>query len=149
MASEKSASARRPGLGMFMASLLGGGVIAGAAIAVFESFGARLPAEGAALGALFVGALAMLWSRGWWARVDEGVREAHKTAWYWGGSVGSVIVSGLAAFLLFDRSGASLERFAMATGDGGLILTGIVVALGLQLIGYGVFWAGWWFTRSR
>ncbi len=60
-----------------------------------------------------------------------------------------VIVSGLAAYLLFDRSGVSLERFAMAAGDGGLILTGIVVALGLQLIGYGVFWAGWWFTRSR
>lgn len=132
-----------------MASLLGRRYIAGAAIAVFKIVGAQLPAEGAALGALLIGALVMLWSRGWWVRVDEAVREAHKTAWYWGGSAGMVIVSGLAAYLLFDRSGVSLERFAMAAGDGGLILTGIVVALGLQLIGYGVFWAGWWFTRSR
>lgn len=149
MPSIKSPSARRSGLGMFMLSLMGGGAIAGGAIALFESVGFQLPAELAGLAALVVGALVMLWSRGWWVRVDEAVREAHKTAWYWGGSVGMVIVSGLAAFLLFDRSGASLERFAMATGDGGLILTGIVVALGLQLIGYGVFWAGWWFTRSR
>ena len=64
-------------------------------------------------------------------------------------TVGMVIVSGLAAFLLFDRSGASLGRFSMATGDGGLVLTGIVVTVTLQLIGYAVFWAGWWFTRSR
>ena len=54
-----------------------------------------------------------------------------------------------AAALLFDRSDVSLERFAAVPGDGGLILTGIVVTLVLQLSGYAVFWAGWWFTRSR
>lgn len=149
MAVDKSASSRRPGLGMFMVSLMGGGVIAGVAIALFESIDIRLPAALAGVAAVVVGLLTMLWSRGWWGRVDEAVREAHKTAWYWGGSVGMVFVSGLAAFLWFDRSGASLGRFSMATGDGGLILTGIVVTGVLQLIGYGVFWAGWWLSRSR
>ena len=60
-----------------------------------------------------------------------------------------VIICGLAATLVFDQSGVSLDGFALAAGDGGLILTGIVVTLLLQLTGYGLFWAGWWFSRSR
>ena len=149
MANPKSTSARRPRLGLFMASLIGGGMIAGAAIALLENIGIRLPAEVAGLAAIAAGAATMLWSRGWWARVDEAVREAHKTAWYWGGSVGMVIVLGLAAFLMFDPSGVPLHRFAAVPGDGGLILTGIAVTLGLQMLGYGLFWAGWWLSRSR
>lgn len=149
MANDKSTAARRFGLGMFMLALLGAGVIAGGLIAVLESLGVRLPAGLAGLAALLVGLLSMLWSRGWWARVDEAVREAHKTSWYWGGSVGMVIVGALAAMLMTDRSGVALDRFALVPGDGGLILTGIVVTLVLQLVGYAVFWAGWWFTRSR
>lgn len=149
MTTGKPTSARRSGLGMFMLSLIGGGVIAGGAIALLENVGILLPAWLAGLAAVAVGGLTMLWSRGWWSRVDEAVREAHKTAWYWGGSVGMVPVMGLAAALLFDRSGVSLERFAAAPGDGGLILTGIVVTLLLQLTGYGLFWAGWWLSRSR
>jgi len=116
---------------------------------LWGGFGASLGGWLAGLAALLVGGLTMLWSRGWWSRVDEAVREAHKTAWYWGGSVGMVPVMGLAAALVFDKSGVSLDRFAAVPGDGGLILTGIVVTLLLQLIGYGLFWAGWWFTRSR
>lgn len=149
MATGKSTSARRSGLGMFMLSLIGGGMIAGGAIALLENLGIQFPAWLAGAAAVVVGVLTMLWSRGWWSRVDEAVREAHKTAWYWGGSVGMVPVMGLAAALVFDRSGVSLDRFAAAPGDGGLILTGIVVTLLLQLIGYGLFWAGWWFSRSR
>lgn len=149
MTTGKPTSARRSGLGMFLLSLTGGGVIAGGAIALFENVGILLPSWLAGIAAVLVGGLTMLWSRGWWSRVDEAVREAHKTAWYWGGSVGMVPVMGLAAALLFDRSGVALDRFAVAPGDGGLILTGIVVTLLLQLTGYGLFWAGWWFSRSR
>jgi hypothetical protein len=145
----KSTTARRSGLGAFMLSLIGCGMIAGAAIALLENVGILLPAWLAGLAAVVVGGLTMLWSRRWWVRVDEAVREAHKTAWYWGGSVGMVPVMGLAATLLFDRSGVSLERFAAVPGDGGLILTGIAVTLLLQLVGYGLFWAGWWLSRSR
>jgi hypothetical protein len=149
MTTGKSTLARRSGLGVFMVSLIGCGVIAGAAIALLENVGILLPAWLAGLAAVVVGGLTMLWSRRWWSRVDEAVREAHKTAWYWGGSVGMVPVMGLAATLLFDRSGVSLERFAAVPGDGGLILTGIAITLLLQLVGYGLFWAGWWLSRSR
>lgn len=149
MSAERSNPARRAGLGMFMASLVGCGVIAGGLIAVLDSLGVHLPAWLAGLAALAVGGLTMLWSRGWWSRVDEAVREAHKTAWYWGGSVGMVPVMGLAAILMFDQSGLSLDRFAAVPGDGGLILTGIVITVGLQLVGYGLFWAGWWLSRGR
>ncbi len=149
MTTGRSTPARRSGLGAFMLSLLGCGMIAGAAIALLENVGVLLPAWLAGLAAVVVGGLTMLWSRRWWSRVDEAVREAHKTAWYWGGSVGMVPVMGLAATLLFDRSGVSLERFAWVPGDGGLILTGIAVTLLLQLVGYGLFWAGWWLSRSR
>ena len=27
----------------------------------------------------------------WWIRADEAVREAHKWAWYWGGSIGMCV----------------------------------------------------------
>lgn len=149
MAIGKSTSAGRSGLGMFMAVLVGCGVIAGGMIALLEAVGVYLPAWLAGLAAVVVGGLTMLWSRGWWSRVDEAVREARKTAWYWGGSVGMMPVMGLAAFLLFDQSGISLDRFAAVPGDGGLILTGIVITVGLQLVGYGLFWAGWWLSRGR
>lgn len=144
-----SGSTRRTSLLQFLAALMGGGVIAGGAIAVFESQGLRLPPTIAGLAAIGVGGAVMLWSRGWWARVDEGVREAHKTSWYWGGSLGMVLVGALAAMLLVDRSGQALNRFAAVPGDGGLILTGMLITVGLQLACYGLFWAGWWFTRSR
>lgn len=149
MVTHKPTSAPRPRLGLFMLSLIGGGVIAGATIALLESIGIRLPASLAAVAAVAVGTATMLWSRGWWARVDEAVREAHKTAWYWGGSVGMVVVMGLAAFLMFAPSSAPLDRFAAMPGDGGLILTGIAVTVGFQMLGYGLFWAGWWLSRSR
>lgn len=149
MASPRTPAVRRARSWLYLASLAGAGAIAGAAVALLESQGVQLQPLVAGLIALVVGGASLLWSRGWWARVDEGVREAHKTSWYWGGSVGIVIVGGLAATLMTDRSGVALDPFALAPGDGGLILTGIVVTLVLQLSGYAVFWAGWWFTRSR
>lgn len=149
MTTARSTPARRSGLGAFMLSMIGCGMIAGAVIAVLESLGVQFPAWIAGLAALLFGGATMLWSRGWWGRVDEGVREAHKTAWYWGASVGTVPVMGLAGVLAVDRSGVSLERFASVPGDGGLILTGIAVTLVMQLVGFGLFWAGWWLSRSR
>lgn len=145
----RTTTSRRTGLGLFFASMIGAGVIAGGAIAIIEALGFQIPPLIAGLAAVGVGGASLLWSRRWWARVDEAVREAHKTSWYWGGSVGIIIVMALAAALLFDRSGAPLDRYALAAGDSGLILTGIVVTLGLQLTGYGLFWAGWWLSRSR
>jgi len=149
----KTSPTRRVGLGLFMASLMaslmGCGVIIGGTVALLEAIGIYLPAWLAGLAAVVVGGLTLLWSRGWWSRVDEAVREAHKTAWYWGGSIALVPVMGLAAILLFDHSGVSLDRLAAVPGDGGLILTGIVATLGFQLVGYGLFWAGWWLSRSR
>ncbi len=45
-------------------------------------------ALGVALMLALVLALGLLGAVSYWRRLDEAAREAHKFAWYWGGSVG-------------------------------------------------------------
>ena len=102
-----------------------------------------------ALVALSISVLSLHATRRWWGAVDEAVREAHKTGWYWGGSVGLGVAGGIAALLFTVEPTVSLRQFAVFPGDAGLIATGILLASLLAFIGYGVCWAGWWLTRGR
>ncbi|MDH4384703.1 MAG: hypothetical protein QE280_04595 [Caulobacter sp.] len=85
----------------------------------------------------------------WWGSIDEGVREAHKSSWYWGGSSGLVLVVAAFHLLHFVDPATPLDRFAMIPGDAGLIVTGIALTAGVQLAGYLLFWAGWWLRHGR
>jgi hypothetical protein len=77
----------------------------------------------------------------YWHRIDEAAREAQKTAWYWGGSLGMGI--GVIAVALFGRLG-----FAPADAGPTLLLTyGAVGVVFAQLIGFGIAWALWWARR--
>jgi hypothetical protein len=103
----------------------------------------------AAFGALVsVGAgLAMLPCALGWKRVDEAAREAHKAAWFWGGAWSLALVAGLFAWLARAGAGFAFDRFAIGRGDAGLIAAGIALCLLVQIVGYGLFWAGWWLSK--
>lgn len=126
------------------ASLAAGGIV-GAATAL----DAR--PSGLVIALILGGALGFaLWaSLAWWQSADEAVREAHKTGWYWGGSAGLVLAIGLMALLHFVDPEQSLDRFAFIPGDAGLLITGIIVTIAAQMIGYLLVWAGWWLMRGR
>lgn len=81
-----------------------------------------------------------------WKRLDEAAREAHKAAWYWGGSVGLGVGGALVGFLLAQPE-RELSGFALAPGDGGMFATGAVTVVGAQFVGYVVVWAWWWWSR--
>ncbi|NBB15735.1 hypothetical protein GVN21_10250 [Caulobacter sp. SLTY] len=126
------------------------GAIAGVVVAFIslriENSLLGLPIAFAALG---LSLLSLHATRRWWGDVDEAVREAHKTGWYWGGSVGLGVAGGIAALLFTLEPTVSLRQFAVFPGDAGLIATGILLATVLAFIGYGVCWAGWWLKHGR
>ncbi|MGV9009351.1 hypothetical protein [Brevundimonas sp.] len=120
--------------------LLGLGVGLGAAL-IDEFGGANTQAFRAAL--LSVGVLigVVLCIR-WWQGADEAVREAHKWAWYWGGSAGIAVV--VVLFVLSSWDLITLNIPPYGDGPDGLLLSGSALTLGLMLAGYIIAWAAWW-----
>lgn len=86
----------------------------------------------------------MVW---WWRGIDEAAREAHKWAWWWGGSVG-IAIGGVV--LLVAGMYGDLFPWPLPTGPGPgeLIGAGMVAMLMLQMTGYVLAWAFWW-LRNR
>lgn len=79
----------------------------------------------------------------WWRGADEAVREAHKWAWYWGGTVG--IAVGMVVFGLLSWRGVAFTLPPLTQdGPAGYVMTGMALILGLELVGYLVAWAIWW-----
>jgi hypothetical protein len=125
-------------LGLTVATGLTVGLIAG----LIETFGGS-GTKALQASVLGVGVLVgMLISIRWWRDADEAVREAHKWAWYWGGSAGIAVV-----VVLFVLSGWDLITLNIPPyGDGpdGAILSGSALTLGIMLAGYLIAWAAWW-----
>jgi len=80
----------------------------------------------------------------WWKQADEGVKEAHKSAWFWGGSLGFTLV----LFIVALNRGLGLGliepfmeafRFTNAPFEAGFYFTAVMMA-----IGYGIAWMIWW-----
>lgn len=88
-----------------------------------------------------------------WRRLDEPAREAHKSAWFWGGTTGLAAVSiGLAALMFAPSASDAVTRY-IETQRGhihptafGLMLGFMACLLG-QMLGYGVAWVRWWAKR--
>ena len=78
---------------------------------------------------------------------DEAAREAHKSAWYWGGTAG-MAVGGVAMVLSRLPQAASIRIPTL--GDptpAGYAATGAMMMLCLMLLGYTLAWAWWWLAR--
>jgi xanthosine utilization system XapX-like protein len=78
----------------------------------------------------------------WWRGADEAVREAHKWAWYWGGSAGIAFV--MILFVLSSWDVIILTIPSFDGGPNGQLLSGVALTLGAQGVGYLVAWAAWW-----
>lgn len=126
---------------------VGTAVIAGGLLAVQHR--ADLPASGdlaLALALLAAAAITLKFCVDWWRFVDEAAREAHKFAWYWGGSLGLGAAGGLA--MVFQREPQHLpQAFDFFTGDAGLFAAGVLACIACQMVGYLIAWAGWWLVR--
>lgn len=94
---------------------------------------------------------AMVAGAAWMRSIDEAAREAHKAAWYWGGSGGMAVGGVLICLATLPQAevisipswldGRTDPAAYAATGAFGMML--------LMLIGYTVVWAWWWITRMR
>ena len=128
---------------LFVLGLLGG---------IGSAFLSDLPGVGGLIGSgvflIAVMAATLAVSIWWWRRLDEAAREAHKWAWYWGGSAGMVV--GLAAILTLTTRDVDLARFLPADANpGDMIVGGMMSILLFQLVGYTLAWAWWWLARMR
>ena len=141
----KSGRRRRP---LSYLTVLGwcllGGMVVGGVMALLEHFGG--PAAAPLRAALSVAALVavMAVTLVWWRGADEAVREAHKWAWFWGGSFGMAV--GLAGLLALDGDGVVLALPPDA-GPNAALMLGALGMLGLMLVGYLIAWAVWWLRR--
>ena len=80
----------------------------------------------------------------WWRRVDEAAREAHKWAWWWGGSPGMAVGGiGVMALINGDWADAWLAGFEPDT----LVALGVGFVLIVQILGYTLAWLWWWAVR--
>jgi hypothetical protein len=89
----------------------------------------------------------ILYSIFWWREVDEAVKEAHKSAWFWGGSSG----------ISMGFIGLAINRYFMLHLDVWFSKTfylehapfeaGFLMALFMMTIGYGIAWVYWWMKR--
>lgn len=100
---------------------------------------------GAAL--FIVGVLVLM--RWHWQLNDEAVREAHKSAWFWGGSCGLLLILPLAAAFVLTKwtfYGAYLSFLRLGSGFGEFT-AGFITAMLCMMIGYAIAWAWWWWKR--
>lgn len=83
----------------------------------------------------------------YWRHLDEAAREAHKFAWYWGGSAGLLAV--VIAFSVLTAPGAEMitADFMGAERPRQLLAKGILATILAQVVGYTVAWVGWWIAR--
>jgi len=120
------------------------GAVAGCILALRHFGGVELPlwARAAIIAAALGGGL--LFTVAWWRLLDEVAREAHKFAWYWGGSAGMAVAG--AVMILVDSDRISVPHFVLP-GEHGDFAAGVATVLLAQVIGYGIAWVGWWWSH--
>ena len=93
------------------------------------------------IGAFWVG---LIWMRS----IDEAAQEAHKAAWYWGGSGGMAL--GCMGLIIASTPGIEIPIVSILpdrSDPAAYAVTGAFGMLLLMLLGYIVAWAWWWLTR--
>ena len=129
-------------LWMFVACGLFGAVV-GAGHALMEDMDVTLSRGVLFGGALLAVAAGFIASVVYWRNIDEAAREAHKFAWFWGGSGGLLVMPPLGFLITSDR----LVTVMGQRSPGEWVVFGMAAMLGAQIIGYGLVWAGWWLRQ--
>ena len=83
----------------------------------------------------------------WWKKVDEAVREAHKSSWFWGGSIGVYIILIFATANLFldgSLTAIVLDYFGL---QGYGFEMGVILTIAMVSYGYMAAWGLWWAKR--
>lgn len=121
------------------------GVSATAATPFWPEAWGRAPSIGVVVLAAGLAVFLALHTLYWWRALDEAAREAHKWAWWWGGTLG-LVASG-AAVVIAALAGVNLLPAALPHTDAALIALGVAAAFAAQAVGYGIAWCGWWIAR--
>lgn len=133
--------------------LIAGLFVAAVGIGYFSASGdldpdsAMVWAMGAFVLLIMIGAFAVgvVWMRS----IDEAAREAHKSAWYWGGSAGMAL-GGVLVCLATLPQAASLHIPSWVgdrTDPAAYAAAGAFAMMLLMLLGYTLAWAWWWLRR--
>ena len=87
----------------------------------------------------------------WMRSIDEAAQEAHKSAWYWGGSSGMAVGGILVCLATLPQAGSIHIPSWLdgRTDPAAYAAAGAFGMMLLMLIGYLVVWAWWWFARMR
>lgn len=141
-------------------SLIGVGALGGVSAAVGWTIGyqegrgspvdvdhAMFWAMGAVATIAMVGA--MVTTLAWMRSIDEAAREAHKSAWFWGGC-GGLAVGGVFFILASIPPAAAVEITAWFPGRTDPVAYAATGAAALALLmgaGYSLAWTWWWWKR--
>ena len=121
---------------------IGLGLLVGAAAALLGPMGA-VPGFFFTAAVILLGMTAGMGASWWWWRgLDEAAREAHKWAWFWGGSSGMGF--GLSVLLAAALRPEALNLALEGVDAADLVKASVAFLLGCQMIGYGVAWGAWW-----
>jgi len=92
----------------------------------------------------------MAFSVAWMRAIDEAAREAHKSAWFWGGCSG-MAVGGVGIVLASLPQAQALQFVAWdgRTDPAAYMAAGAFAMMLLMTLGYFVVWAWWWLARTR
>ncbi len=85
----------------------------------------------------------------WWKKIDEASKEAHKIAWFFGGSIGLLLAMVLAVLnILFDGSVVGAISSGIPGAENYGFELGVTTCLTFAGFGYMIHWAAWWKQRS-
>lgn len=130
--------------GIMAGALLVGG-IGGAVFAASDDLGFTVAPAVLASGALVATIVLTVASVIYWRNLDEAAREAHKFAWFWGGSASLALTLPILPLL----NTARLEAMFGPHPPGDWVIGGVLGLLGLQVAAYGLAWIGWWLVRRH
>ncbi len=93
------------------------------------------------IGSLWIGAA-------WMRSIDEAAREAHKAAWYWGGTAG-MCVAGIVMILaaLPQADEVQLPAIYGRTDPAAYAASGAFALMSCMVLGYMIVWVWWWWRR--
>ena len=96
-----------------------------------------------------VAMIVSLWLTVLWMRaIDEAAREAHKSAWFWGGTVGMSVGLTLVLMTMWPAAAdLNLPRFHDRDDPAAYMAMGAVLMLLIMVAGYTIAWAVWWWQR--